>query len=339
MMGRMWQLARDWMLVVAMMAGVAGYLLYAGLPLSHEVKEAAATAAGIVQPALIFAMLFLSFCSISPSRMRPCRWHVWLLLVQGASFTALSLLLILLPHSGLRVVLEGAMICLICPTATASAVVTRKLGGDAAHVTTYIILINLLVSILVPALVPYVHPSASMGVLSASWMILGKVFPLLLMPLVAAMLVRYLLPGLHRRIVGLGDLSFYLWAVALALAIAVTTRSVIHSSVALSTQLWLVGVSAICCAAQFAVGKWIGRRCGDEITAGQALGQKNTVLAIWMGYSFFTPVTAVAGGFYSVWHNVVNSWQLYRHRHGGECEADVRESERAGESREPQGGE
>jgi BASS family bile acid:Na+ symporter len=33
---------------------------------------------------------------------------------------------------------------------------------------------------------------------------------------------------------------------------------------------------------------------------------------IWTGYTFFTPVTAITGGFYSIWHNSINSWQLYR---------------------------
>ena len=39
-----------------------------------------------------------------------------------------------------------------------------------------------------------------------------------------------------------------------------------------------------------------------------------TVFAIWLGYTFFTPVVSVAGGFYSIWHNCYNSWQLYRKR-------------------------
>ena len=47
---------------------------------------------------------------------------------------------------------------------------------------------------------------------------------------------------------------------------------------------------------------------------GKPLGQKNTVFAIWMGYTFMTPVTSVAGGFYSVWHNIYNSYQLYQKR-------------------------
>ena len=48
------------------------------------------------------------------------------------------------------------------------------------------------------------------------------------------------------------------------------------------------------------------------MTAGQACGQKNTVLAIWVGYTFLDPLTSVAGGFYTIWHNLFNAWQLYR---------------------------
>lgn len=39
----------------------------------------------------------------------------------------------------IRILVEGAMVCLIYPTATTGAVVTQKLGGNAAHLTTYTI--------------------------------------------------------------------------------------------------------------------------------------------------------------------------------------------------------
>lgn len=71
--------------------------------------------------------------------MKLCAWHWRLLLIQGASFLLLGLLLVIFPDFSARILVEGAMICLICPTATAAAVVTRKLGGDAAHLTTYTI--------------------------------------------------------------------------------------------------------------------------------------------------------------------------------------------------------
>ena len=54
----------------------------------------------------------------------------------------------------------------------------------------------------------------------------------------------------------------------------------------------------------------IGQRIGEPIAPAQALGQKNTVFAIWAGYTFFDPVSSIAGGFYSIFHNVWNSYQL-----------------------------
>ena len=49
-----------------------------------------------------------------------------------------------------------------------------------------------------------------------------------------------------------------------------------------------------------------------KMTAGQSLGQKNTIFLIWLAYTFMTPETAIIGGLYSIWHNVYNSWQLRR---------------------------
>lgn len=307
------QYLRDWTLIIAILAGIIGYFLYVNIPWLDSTHGWMLSLVETLQPLLIFAMLFLTFCHIDIHDIRPCRWHIWLILVQSVSFIALGIVLILIPQSAMRVILEGAMICLICPTATAAAVITRKLGGDMAHITTYTILINLVASILIPVMVPFVHPASAMAVEDAMLLIMGKVFPLLLLPLVLGMLVRKLLPGFHKWVTRWPDLSFYLWALALTLAIAVTVRSMMHSTVSAAGQWGLVAVSLITCALQFAIGRKIGRRYHDTITAGQALGQKNTVFAIWLGYTFFSPVTSMVGGFYSIWHNLVNSWQLYKH--------------------------
>ena len=308
------QFLRDWALVIAITAGIAGYFIYISIPWLEPTHAFARQAVSVTQPALIFAMLFLTFCRVDPHSLRPCRWQGWLLIIQGGSFALLAGISALVPSGAPRVLFEGAALCMICPTATAAAVVTRKLGGDVAHVTSYTILINLLTSLIVPAIVPFLHPHADLDFIAAFLLILGKVFPLLLMPLISAWLLRWLLPSLAHKIGNYSDLGFYLWAVALTLALATTTRSVVHSSVGLPTQLMLVVVSLLCCAVQFWSGKRIGRLYGDEITAGQALGQKNTVLVIWMGYTFFTPVTAVVGGFYSIWHNLYNTYQLRHHK-------------------------
>ena len=309
------QFLKDWTLIIAILAGVAGYFAFVNIPLFDGLHTAALAVVKIMQPVLIFLMLFISFCNINLHAIRPCKWHAWLLMLQSGLFVGIGAVLIALPHSGMRVVLEGAMICFICPTATAAAVVTRKLGGDMAHIITYTILINIVASILIPVIVPFVHHNADITITGAMIMILGQVFPLLLLPLILAVLVRKLSPRLLSAVTSKPDLAFYLWAFALGLAIVMTIRSMVHSDVAPSAQVGLVIVSLIACAIQFWLGRKIGVRYGDKITAGQALGQKNTVFAIWLGYTFFSPVTSMAGGFYSIWHNVYNTIQIYRHDH------------------------
>ena len=311
-MKRLISFLKDWMLPIGMTAGALIYMLYRNLHFLAPAGPFCLNAITRIQPVLLFLMLFLTFCKIEPRQLKFQKWHLWLLLIQAGLFSILSTLLARTPDFSGKVVVEAAMLCLICPTATAAAVVTGKLGGDMAGLITYTILINLVTAILVPLFVPLIHPMEGRTFFSSFLMIVAKVFPLLICPSLLAWLVRYLLPGLHKRILKYPDLAFYIWAVSLTLAITMTVRSIYHSNVGV-LLLSLIGLaSLICCIFQFFAGKAIGRRYGMEITAGQSLGQKNTVFAIWMGYTFLSPVVSVAGGFYCIWHNCFNSWQLYK---------------------------
>ena len=327
---------KDWMLPIAMVTGASIYFLYHIMP--EPVHHAGPFLSGLVstlQPLLIFSMLFLTFCRIEPKDLKPHRWHWWLLLVQGGLFAGLGFLALwvmkVMPgdYHDKVVLIESAMLCLICPTATAAAVVTRKLGGDVAGITTYTVLINLVTAVLVPLIVPMIHPMQGMDFWTAFSVIVAKIFPLLILPCLAAWLVRYLAPRVHQKLLVVPDLAFYLWAVALTLAITVTTKSIVQSDMSLALILSMSLISLICCILQFVVGRFVGSRYKSRrtdaspeveargkavrtVTAGQSLGQKNTVFAIWMGYTFMTPETAIVGGLYSIWHNFYNSWQLYR---------------------------
>ncbi len=304
---------KDWILIFSILAGIIGYFIYVNIPFLDSTHSFANDVVDIIQPMLIFSMLFLTFCRVNPQHLKMCKYHWWLLFFQAGMFLSLSVVVVLMPQNETRVLIEGAMLCFICPTATAGAVITKKLGGNASHITTYTILINLVTALLIPAVVPFVHPNSSLTMWNASMLILGKVFPLLLLPLIAAFLIRWLSPKLHFKLSHLQEVSFYLWTIALALATTVTTRYIVHSNVSVLTQLWLVAISLISCLLQFYLGRKIGAAYNDKMTSGQSLGQKNTVLAIWLGYTFFSPITSVVGGFYSIWHNIVNSYQLYVH--------------------------
>ena len=328
---------KDWMLPIAMVTGASIYLLYNVMPEPvHRAGPFLEGVVGVLQPLLIFAMLFLTFCRIEPKDLKPHRWHWWLLLIQGGIFALLGLIVVLVgkhaPGGGpeAKVLLESAMLCMICPTATAAAVVTRKLGGDVAGITTYIVLINIVTAILVPLIVPMIQPMGGMSFWDAFSLILAKVLPLLILPCFCAWLVRYLMPRIHQKLLQWQDLPFNIWVVALVLAIAVTTKAVVNSQMSWWILASMSAISLVCCAFQFAAGRAVGNHyrprrqpvSGTEaqargrevrkITAGQAMGQKNTVFAIWMGYTFMTPETAIVGGLYSIWHNIYNSWQLYK---------------------------
>ena len=157
------------MLPIAMATGASVYLLYHAMPEPvHRAGPFLSCFAGVLQPLLIFAMLFLTFCRIEPKDLKPHRWHWWLLLIQGGVFCVLGLVAFWLirvlgagpGQSDVVVLIESAMLCFICPTATAAAVVTRKLGGDVPGITTYIVLINILTALLVPLVVPLMHPES-----------------------------------------------------------------------------------------------------------------------------------------------------------------------------------
>ncbi len=307
---------KNWMLPLAMLVGVAAYYLYVNIPALDGTHAVVNRLIGYVQPALLFCMLFVSFCRMSIRELRPRGWMLKMLAVQVVSYVAMGAVVVMMPQIAGRVVLESAMICMICPTATAAAVVTTRLHGNANVVVSYTCLINLAVSLVVPAMVPFLHEGsvADMDFETAFLLILGKVFPLLIMPLVVAWLVRHLFPRFHRFILHQPNLAFNLWAVSLSLAIGVSVKALVHSEEGVWEMLGIALVSLLCCVVQFVLGRLIGRRHGEPVAGTQALGQKNTVFAIWMGYTFMNPVTALAGGFYSIWHNVVNSWQLWRER-------------------------
>lgn len=315
---------KDWMLVIGMISGAGAYLIYSQIPSIHSAGPVLEVICRRTQPILLFLMLFISFSRIEPRQLVFKRWHIRNLIIQLTVFLVLCFTVVWALHSSTacaawvlrhRILFESAMLCMICPTATACAVVTGKLGGDMAQVVMYTIIINLAVSIVVPLTVPLLYPQAGITFTAAFVRILAKVFPLLILPCLTAWAVRWLMPRFHNWVASKMNLSFYMWSVALTLAILMSTRAIVHSGCSILTLVGIALVSMLCCAFQFAIGRITGRRSGSRIEASQALGQKNTVFGIWMGYTFWNPLVSVAGGFYTIWHNIHNTRQLYKKAH------------------------
>lgn len=306
---------KNWTLPLAMSIGVIGYFMFAHLPFLAAAKPAVNGLMSVLTPLLIFAQLLLTFCKIEPKELMPKAWHVWLLSIQTVSCLLIAFVLIYFEMEiSSREICEAAMVCLICPTATAAAVVTGKLGGSASSLTTYTLLSNILAALAVPLIFPLVEPHANVTFWIAFLRILSKVFPLLLVPFFMALWLRYCLPKIHCFLLKYSFMAFYLWAVALVIVMGQTTRSLVNSTAQPGVEVVIALAGLLTCCIQFYLGKRIGSAYGERISAGQALGQKNTVLAIWMAVTYLSPLASVGPGSYVVWQNLINSWQLWKKR-------------------------
>ena len=306
---------KNWSLPVSMTVGVVSYFVYVNIHALDHTHQLMNDIISVVQPGLIFMMLFFAFCKVEPKALRPHAWQLKLIGIQTIAFVMLALPVIMIPTITGRVIIESAMICVICPTATAASVVTTKLHGNTSCVVSYTCVINLIAALLIPAVVSLLHSGANnLDFITSFSIIIGRVFPLLILPLLLAFGIRYMLPKFHRYLASISYISFHLWTVSLAISIAIATKAIVHSHETAFTYWGIAIVSMIACALQFYLGRVVGRHHGEPIAGAQSLGQKNTAFAIWVAYTFMNPVTALAGGFYLVWHNIVNSWQLYRER-------------------------
>jgi BASS family bile acid:Na+ symporter len=235
---------------------------------------------------------------------------------------------------------------MIMPTATAAPIIAGKLGGSIQNLTTFTLLSNLLTALVVPALFPVINPSADIAFFSAAWQILCRVTPLLILPFLCAWAVRLVYEGYHRRKgtprrfalnTTWASMPFYLWILLLVVLMARITDTLLN----VVYEGWMIGVmcvgALVACLLQFALGRWIGYRFPADshgadfqdilinpaaahytlaeksrVTAGQAFGQKNTALGIWMAQMFLHPLAAIAPAAYILWQNLLNSYQLWK---------------------------
>lgn len=258
----------------------------------------------MITPTLIFLMLFVTFCRVKPRQMKPSMLHVWLLLFQ--TVVCIGVYLALRPLND--IVAQGAMICVLAPVAMAAVVIAGMLGADVATMATYSLLCNMAVAVYAPVVISF----TGTGVCSFTE-ILARIAPLLIMPFAAAQFCRFVFPKGAQWIGDHGQISFYMWLLSLVVIIGRTTAFIIDlHDASLRTELWLAVAALVLCLAQFKVGRMLGRRYGDAVAGGQSLGQKNTVLAVWMAQSFLDPIASIAPTAYIVWQNFVNSYQIYK---------------------------
>ncbi len=321
-------------LFIAIFAGAAGYPLFRHLT--------------SLLPTLIFFMLFFTFCKINPLDLRLRVWHALALVAQmGLGIGSYYLLNALSPYIDClkdRAVIESVMLCFIMPTATAAPIIAGKLGGSIQNLTMYTLVSNFAIVIIVPLFFPLIHPIQDFSFQEAALLILKKVGTLLVCPFVAAWALRLLYDlvqkkkGSNKRFVlsrGWAQLPFYLWVGTILILMGDITDTLIHGTYKAWSVLYICIGATISCFLQFYIGRYLGFHFPasshgldyqdvvinprtapktpqgiSRVTAGQALGQKNTTLAIWMAQAYLSPLTALGPAAYMIVQNLFNANQL-----------------------------
>ena len=314
---RLLRFVKDWTLPLAMTVGAAVYLVFAFVPALDGAAHFFAPICDAIMPLFMFLILFVTFCKVDFRALRPVAWHWWVTLSNVLLVLLLMALALLFRLQGdVLILVEAILMCIISPGATASAVVTQKLGGSLVETTTHTFLSNIVTVLLVPLCFPLLEPSAHLAFLPAFLAILYKVALVLLLPMLLALIVKHT-PALHRFhlwVISVRDLSYYLWAASLLIVTGTTVKNIVHAQTTVLLLLAIALLGLLLCLFQFALGKFIGRSFHRVIEAGQALGQKNTAFAIWMAYTFLNPLSSVGPGCYILWQNIINSYEIWQKR-------------------------
>ncbi|WP_270569348.1 transporter [Coprobacter secundus] len=290
----MLQRLKKWMLPIAMITGAVFYRYVQII--------------SFLTPYLIFIMLLVTYCKLSLRNMNLSPLHAWLLGIQVIG----SLLIYVLLYSFDPLVAEGTFICVFCPTATAAAVITGMLGGDIACLATYSLLSNMTVAIIAPFIFSFMGDHISLPFFESFLKIGTEMIPLLIFPFVCALILQKFLPKVHSALQNHQSISFYLWAISLTIVMGKTVSFIASRGNAEYKEEILIALFAlIVCILQFILGKLIGKKYYNTIAGGQGLGQKNTVLAIWMALTYLNPLASIGPASYVVWQNSINSLQLW----------------------------
>lgn len=290
---------KEWSLLVAMIVGAllhnyTGYL-------------------SDTLPYLISLMLLFPYSKLSIRTIRLTPLHLRLGIVQLILVGVTYLVL----RGCDRTVMEGVLICVLVPTAASAAVITRMQGGSMTTVVSYCLVGNLAISLIAPLIFVGIGSSISqeLPIGTSIWIIFRKIAPMLLLPLLVAVAIKEGAPKLHRTIERKQHISFYLWVAALVIAMGDTTHTLLERpQEELKLALWMGALSLVACVVQFALGRYLGIPYKNRVAGGQALGQKNTIFALWLAHTFVNPLAAIAPATYIIWQNFINAYQFWRYQ-------------------------
>ena len=305
---------KKWTLPIAIATGGIVYLRFAVIPLLAPVSDIFEPVFNFLLPICMFLMLYVTFCKVDFRKLIPVKWHFWIGVFQVLFvFIVVGIILFFKLQGDGLILMESVLACIICPCASAAAIVTQKLGGSIEDMTTYTFLSNFICAALIPTCFPLIEPNVNVDFMESFLIILNRVCMVLVAPMLVAYFTKHwrILRPLYNWIISVRNLGFYFWAFTLTIVTGTTVKNIVHAD---TTALFLVFIALLgllLCLIQFAVGRFIGRFFGSTIESGQALGQKNTTFAIWIAFTYLNPLSSVGPGCYILWQNIINSIEMW----------------------------
>lgn len=254
---------------------------------------------------LLMIMLFLAFLDLQID-FKTFRQGAWRVLLANLAIAFLTYgILSFFDHDlALTGFLTG-----IAPTATASPVLVSFVGGQVPFVIAAVLLTNVVVALIIPFILPgLVGADLQISV----WQVLQPVLLVMFIPLILARLAGQL-PQKARAFLRQGKrFNFSVWLFNLLIISANASQFVRNEHSGSLLPLFQIALMAlIVCIFNFAIGALIAKP-GYRQESSQALGQKNITFVIWIALTFINPMAAMGPTFYILYHNLYNSWQIYR---------------------------
>lgn len=262
---------------------------------------------GWLLPFGITIMLTITFLGLDTAQLCPRWMHLWVLLalqvVWLAAWGAARLM-------GNPVLAEAVYYCGAAPIASAAPIIVHLLRGNVGFITTAMVLSQVVFAVLTPFVLPFIVSSESLSYTELMLMVAQQIGLVLGVPAVAACCLRLLYPPCKQWSAGLKDVSLGIWNFNLIVVSAIGTHRILQMDYSLWDMLPMALGAVVVCAVGFLAGYRLGYP-GLKRECSQALGQKNTILTLYIaGQGYATPLAYIGPVFYVFCHNMANAIQL-----------------------------
>lgn len=254
---------------------------------------------------MVMLMLFFAFLDVD---FRPRAFQRGVIWAALANIPVAFLAYFLLRPFDLTLAL-AAFVTGIAPTGIATPVVIGFIQGRVEYVVGAMLLSNTAAALVLPLALPLVVGQAARITV---WQVLSPVAWTMFGPLILALLSQRLPQGMQSVLQRGKSYSFALWMFALFVMCAKAADFLRHNAAdSLQKVAMIALVSLALCVVNFSLGAVLGGRDYRQ-EASQSLGQKNNSFMVWVALTFINPLAAMGPTFYILYHNVYNSWLMYR---------------------------